>query len=279
MRNQFVLFSILSLIIVGVIAHFVWSPLWWLMIVLVPLILLGFIDYFQKGNVIRRNFPLLGRGRHVMEELRPKIQQYFIEPDTEGKPFNRLEREMVYARANKTLDTTPFGTQLDLYAEGYEWMNHSIASLDPHTLTQHPRVTIGGPNCKQPYSASMLNVSAMSFGSLSSAAIEALNGGAKIGEFAHNTGEGGISPYHDKHQGDLIYQIGTGYFGCRSEEGKIDWDAFVERTKPDNVNMEGYCPQKRIHQRLQKLEASNQAQMCIRHPIIKNLIVLKDCFV
>ncbi len=237
MRNQFVLFSILSLIIVGAIAHFVWNPLWWLMIVLIPLILLGFVDYFQKENVIRRNFPLLGRMRHLMEELRPKIQQYFIEPDTEGKPFNRLEREMVYARANKTLDTTPFGTQLDLYAEGYEWMNHSIASLDPHTLTEHPRVSIGGPNCKQPYSASMLNVSAMSFGSLSSAAIEALNGGAKIGDFAHNTGEGGISPFHDNQGGDLIYQIGTGYFGCRSEDGNIDWDAFVERTKPDNVKM------------------------------------------
>ena len=156
MRNQFIVFSILSLAITAAIAYFLWTPMWWLMVFLVPLILLGLYDYFQKGNVIRRNFPILGRGRHLMEELRPKIQQYFIEPDTEGKPFNRLEREMVYARADKTLDTTPFGTQLDLYAEGYEWMNHSIASLDPHNLEPDPRVTIGGPNCKQPYSASCL---------------------------------------------------------------------------------------------------------------------------
>ncbi len=237
MRNQFIVFSILSLAITAAIAYFLWSPLWWLMIILVPLILLGLYDYFQKGNVIRRNFPVLGRGRHLMEELRPKIQQYFIEPDTEGKPFNRLERQMVYARADKTLDTTPFGTQLDLYAEGYEWMNHSIASLDPHTLNPDPRVTIGGPNCKQPYSASMLNVSAMSFGSLSSAAIEALNGGAKIGHFAHNTGEGGISPYHDSFGGDLIYQIGTGYFGCRAKDGTIDWDEYKKRTQAPNVKM------------------------------------------
>jgi len=116
---------------------------------------------------------------------------------------------MVYARADMGLDTTPFGTQLDLYAEGYEWMNHSIASLDPETLDHDSRVLIGGTNCKQPYSASMLNISAMSFGSLSSTAIEALNGGAKIGNLAHNTGEGGISPYHDKHGGDLsmIYPL------------------------------------------------------------------------
>ena len=218
-------------------AYFLWPPLWWLMILLVPLILLGLIDYYQKENVIRRNFPLVGRGRHAMEILRPKIQQYFIEPDTEGKPFNRLEREMVYARANKSLDTTPFGTQMDFYAEGYEWMNHSINSLDPHNLVADPRVVIGGSKCKQPYSASLLNVSAMSFGSLSSAAIEALNGGAKIGNFAHNTGEGGISPYHNKFGGDLIYQIGTGYFGCRSKEGNIDWEAYQKRTAPDNVKM------------------------------------------
>ncbi len=237
MRNQFIVFSTLSLVITAAIAFFLWTPMWIVFFVLVPLILLGLYDYFQKANVIRRNFPLLGRGRHLMEELRPKIQQYFIEPDTEGKPFNRLEREMIYARANKSLDTTPFGTQMDLYAEGYEWMNHSIASLDPHHLDPDPRVTIGGPYCKQPYSASMLNISAMSFGSLSSAAIEALNGGAKIRNFAHNTGEGGISPYHDKYGGDLIYQIGTGYFGCRAKDGNIDWDAYVERTKADNVKM------------------------------------------
>jgi len=237
MRNQFIVFSLLSLSLTAAIAYFLWNPMWWFMILLVPLIILGLYDYFQQENVIRRNFPLLGRGRHLMEVLRPKIQQYFIEPDTEGKPFNRLEREMVYARAKKSLDTTPFGTQMDLYAEGYEWMNHSINSLDPRHLNPDPRVVIGGPKCTHPYAASLLNVSAMSFGSLSSAAIEALNGGAKIGNFAHNTGEGGISPYHVKYGGDLIYQIGTGYFGCRSDDDLIDWDQYVERTKADNVKM------------------------------------------
>jgi len=237
MRNEFVVFSILSLLITGLITYFWWTPFIWALAVLLPLILIGFYDYFQKGNVIQRNFPILGRGRHMMEVLRPKIQQYFIESDTDGKPFNRLEREIVYARANKTLDTRPFGTQLDLYAEGYEWMNHSIISLDPHNLEAHPITIIGGPDCKQPYSASLLNISAMSFGSLSSAAVSALNGGARIGGFAHNTGEGGISPHHDSMGGDLIYQIGTGYFGCRSEEGSIDWEAYVERTKADNVKM------------------------------------------
>ncbi len=237
MRNEFVGFSILSLFVTGLISYFWWTPFIWALVLFVPLILVGFYDYFQKGNVIQRNFPILGRGRNLMETLRPKIQQYFIESDTDGKPFNRLEREIVYARANKTKDTTPFGTQLDLYAEGYEWMNHSIASLDPHKLEAHPRTVIGGTQCKQPYSASLLNVSAMSFGSLSSAAVSALNGGAKIGDFAHNTGEGGISPHHDSMGGDLIYQIGTGYFGCRSVEGSIDWEAYVERTKADNVKM------------------------------------------
>lgn len=237
MRNQFVVFSILSLLITVLVGYFLWTPMFWFLILLAPIVLVGYYDYFQHSNVIQRNFPFVGRIRHLMQELRPFVQQYFIEGDTEGKPFNKLEREMVYARADKSLDTTPFGTQMNLYAEGYEWMNHSIASLDPHNLDPDPRVLIGGPKCKQPYSASMLNISAMSFGSLSSAAIRALNGGAKIRNFAHNTGEGGISPYHDENGGDLIYQIGTGYFGCRAKDGNIDWEAYAERTKADNVKM------------------------------------------
>jgi len=192
---------------------------------------------FQTKHAIMRNFPILGRGRYVMEVLRPKIYQYFIESDTNGAPINRSFRSIVYARAKQELDTNPFGTQLDVYEEGYEWMNHSIAALDPHQLDHHPRVEVGGPNCKQVYSCSLLNVSAMSFGSLSSAAIKALNGGAKLGHFAHNTGEGGISPYHSDPGGDLIYQIGTGYFGCRSKDGNFDPDLYVERTKAANVKM------------------------------------------
>jgi len=165
------------------------------------------------------------------------MYQYFVESDTDGRPFSRIFRDIVYQRAKNVRDTSPFGTQLDVYAEGYEWMNHSIAALDHHDIDSNPRVLIGGPDCKKPYSCSLFNVSAMSFGSLSKNAIMALNGGAAIGGFAHNTGEGGISPYHIKHGGDLIYQIGTGYFGCRSKDGGFDPDLYVETVKGANVKM------------------------------------------
>ena len=237
MRNEFVGFSIISLLIVGAVSYFLWPGFVWSLIILLPIILLGFYDMFQAKHAIMRNFPILGRGRYVMEDLRPKIYQYFIESETDGRPFNRMFRSIVYQRAKKELSTTPFGTQLDVYEEGYEWMNHSIAALDPHKMNFNPRVRFGGSDCKQPYAASLLNVSAMSFGSLSSNAIEALNGGAKIGGFAHNTGEGGISPYHNKLGGDLIYQVGTGYFGCRTKDGNFSPELFAERTKADNVKM------------------------------------------
>ena len=237
MRNEFIAFAILSLLVIGGIAYFYWPPILWSLFVLGPLLIIGFYDMFQNKHAIMRNFPILGRGRYVMEELRPKIYQYFIESDTNGAPINRIFRSIVYSRAKQELSTTPFGTQLDVYAEGYEWMNHSISPVDPHEIEQDPRVIIGGPSCKQPYSCSLFNVSAMSFGSLSSAAIEALNGGAQIGNFAHNTGEGGISPYHKKLGGDLIYQIGTGYFGCRAKDGNFDPDAFEKLTALDSVKM------------------------------------------
>ncbi|MFT4665005.1 MAG: glutamate synthase domain-containing protein 2 [Polaribacter sp.] len=237
MRNEFIGFTILSLLAVGLLYFFV-SPVWiWSMIILGPLLFIGWYDMFQSNHAIMRNFPILGRGRYVMESLRPGIQQYFVESDTDGRPFNRIHRNIVYARAKKQLDTTPFGTQLNVYEEGYEWMNHSIASIDPHRIEQHPRMHIGSADCKQPYSASIYNVSAMSFGSLSSAAILALNGGAKQGGFAHNTGEGGISPYHLKPGGDLIYQVGTGYFGCRSKDDGFDPVQFKQRAAEPSVKM------------------------------------------
>eukprot|EP00903_Cladosiphon_okamuranus_P000732 g730.t1 len=202
-----------------------------------PIVLLGLYDMFQDKHAIMRNFPILGRGRYVMEELRPKLYQYFIESDTNGRPINRVHRSVVYQRAKEQRDTTPFGTQLEVYEEGYEWMNHSIAALDAHELSHHPRTKVGSPDCKQPYEASLFNVSAMSFGSLSSAAIEALNGGAKMGNFAHNTGEGGVSPYHETFEGDLVWQIGTGYFGCRADDGGFDPDKFAERSQTPNIKM------------------------------------------
>ncbi len=237
MRNEFIVFAIVSLLVVCGIAYFIWQPLWWLLLLLIPLILLGFYDIFQARHAIMRNFPILGRGRYLMEDIRPKLYQYFIESDTNGRPLSRIFRNIVYQRAKQELSTTPFGTQMDVYAEGYEWMNHSVGALDAHKLEQHPRVKVGHSGCKQPYLASIFNISAMSFGSLSSTAVMALNGGAKIGNFGHNTGEGGISPYHDKFGGDLIYQIGTGYFGCRSKDGNFSPELFKERTAADNVKM------------------------------------------
>lgn len=237
MRNDFVVFAMLSTIITCIVSIYFMNSFWWVFVVLGPIIILGFYDMYQRKHAIVRNYPILGRARYIMEWMRPKIYQYYVESDTDGKPISRMFRSIVYQRAKKVLSTTPFGTQYDVYAEGYEWMDHSINPKDVHQLDSHPRVLIGGPDCSQKYSASVLNVSAMSFGSLSKNAIMALNGGAKIGNFAHNTGEGGISPHHDKYGGDLIYQLGTGYFGSRAEDGNFSPELFKERSRTDNVKM------------------------------------------
>ncbi|MEZ4978199.1 MAG: FMN-binding glutamate synthase family protein [Chitinophagales bacterium] len=236
MRKEFLIFSFVSTTVILLIGFF-WSPILYSFLFFGPIILLGFYDMFQTKKAIARNFPVLGRGRYIFEALRPKIYQYFIESDTNGTPINRVERSVVYQRAKRQLDSVPFGTQLNVYDEAYEWMNHSINPKDPHSLNPNPRVIIGNHQCSQPYSSSILNISAMSFGSLSANAIEALNGGAKIGGFAHNTGEGGISPYHQKHGGDLIWQIGTGYFGCRDKEGNFSSELFKEKANLEQVKM------------------------------------------
>ena len=237
MRRIFLLSSILIVLAVLGLAYF-WKPVLWSMVVILPLILLGLYDMVQAKKTIVRNFPILGRGRYLMEWLRPKIYQYFIESDIDGRPFSRINRSVVYQRAKKVRDTTPFGTQLDVYGEGYEWLNHSIAALDVHKLNLDPRVKVGGPDCKQPYDLSMLNISAMSYGSLSKNAIMALNGGAKISGFAHNTGEGGVSPYHLEPGGDLIYQVGTGYFGARNKDtGKFSGEEFRKSAAHPQVKM------------------------------------------
>ena len=202
-----------------------------------PFFAVGLHDVWQKKHAILRNYPVLGHGRYLMEALRPKVYQYFIESDTDGEPINRIHRAVVYQRSKKDRDTSPFGTQLDIYGEGYEWMNHSIGAKDLHELDTDPRVRIGGPDCKQPYDCSIFNISAMSYGSLGSAAISALNGGAYIGRFAHNTGEGGVSPHHKKFGGDLIYQVGTGYFGCRTEDGKFHSEKFRELSALPQIKM------------------------------------------
>lgn len=203
--------------------------------ILLILMGLGLYDAFQKKQAIKRNFPLLGRFRYMLESIRPEIQQYFIERDTDGKPFSRDQRSVIYQRAKGVNDTIPFGTQLDVYKTGYEWVNHSIAAK--HVEGKSLRVTIGGSDCKKPYSASIFNISAMSFGSLSQEAVLSLNGGAFDGNFAHNTGEGGISSYHLENGGDLIWQIGTGYFGCRDKDGNFCEENYKKRALLENVKM------------------------------------------
>lgn len=211
--------------------------LWWTFLFTGPFVILGVYDLYQPKHSIVRNYPVFGRLRYFMEELRPKVYQYFVESDTNGTPYNRLNRSLIYQRAKTDNDTIPFGTQLNVYENGYEWLSHSIAAISHHELNLDPRVLIGGPGCIKPYSASIYNISAMSFGSLSQNAILALNGGAKMGNFAHNTGEGGISDYHRKPGGDLIWQIGTGYFGCRNNDGTFNYEAYGERAQADQVKM------------------------------------------
>lgn len=235
-RKIFVISVIITIAVILAWSYF-WPYALFIFLLIGPLIYMGFSDILQKKQSIKRNFPLIGRLRYFFEQIRPEIQQYFIESDTDGTPINRNDRAVVYQRAKQQIDSTPFGTQLNVYAEGYEWMAHSIQPIDSHTMEQHPRIVFGERRCAQPYSMSVLNVSAMSFGSMSQNAIEALNGGAKMGGFAHNTGEGGISPYHLKHGGDLIWQIGTGYFGARTRDGKFSEEAFQKNASLPNVKM------------------------------------------
>jgi glutamate synthase domain-containing protein 2 len=199
------------------------------------LIGIGVRDALQSRQTIKRNFPLVGHFRYLLEGIRPEIQQYFIESNTDGMPFSREDRSLIYQRSKGVIDTVPFGTQRNVYHSGYEWVNHSILArnFDPKSL----RVEIGGKDCSQKYSASILNISAMSYGSLSKNAVLSLNGGAADGNFAHNTGEGSISPYHLKYGGDLVWQIGTGYFGCRDDNGNFDESQFSQKSQMDNVKM------------------------------------------
>ena len=221
---------IASVVAVGVYPRLLWS---WL--VLGPIVAVGLYDFFQVKHSILRNFPVLGHFRYFFELIRPEIYQYFVESDTDGVPFDRDERSLVYQRAKDVRDTIPFGTKENVYKAGYEWINHSMAPV--HNVPEDMRVTIGGPACSQPYSASLLNISAMSYGSLSKNAVLSLSCGAKMGGFAHNTGEGGISPYHIEGGADLIWQIGTGYFGCRSDDGGFCEALFTENALQPTVKM------------------------------------------
>ncbi|RZA01708.1 MAG: FMN-binding glutamate synthase family protein [Sphingobacteriaceae bacterium] len=233
------LFIVSAIIILAALVGWsmIWRPAVWSFVLFVPIFILGVYDMLQTKHTIVRNFPVVGRLRYLAEDLRPKIYQYFVESDTNGTPFNRQNRSVIYQRAKRVVDTRPFGTELDVYQNGYEWLNHSIGAVDHHELDNAPRVVVGGPQCTQPYSASVFNISAMSFGSLSTNAILALNSGAKIGNFAHNTGEGGLSDYHLQPGGDIIWQIGTGYFSCRHKDGTFNYEAFTERSHLPQIKM------------------------------------------
>jgi len=233
-RTVFMATSVISTLAVVFISFF-WPPILWLLLLIVPLVIVGMRDMLQTRRSLLRLYPVVGHIRYLMESIRPEIQQYFVESDIDGRPISREFRSLIYQRAKGERDTRPFGTLFDTYREGYEWMTHSISPS--HIEDTNLRVVFGGPDCKQPYAASPLNISAMSFGSLSQTAIKALNRGAKKGGFAHNTGEGGVSPYHLEPGGDLIWQIGTGYFGCRNLKGGFDADLFAKTANLDNVKM------------------------------------------
>lgn len=234
MRRFFYISSALIFITLGLASVF-WSPALWILLFVVPFFIIGLHNALQRKKAILRNFPILGAFRYFFEMIRPEIQQYFVESDTDGAPVPRELRSVVYQRAKQQIDTLAFGTQLNVYAEGYEWVSHSLA---PKTIDlKDLRVTVGGPQCLKPYSASIFNISAMSYGALSKNAVLALNGGAKLGAFYHNTGEGGLSPYHLAEGADVVWQIGTGYFGCRNDEGGFCPQSFREKALYANVKM------------------------------------------
>ncbi|MDY0919732.1 FMN-binding glutamate synthase family protein [Pseudomonas viridiflava] len=225
-----VLFTLFSL----PLWHHEW--LWPFTLLTAVLSVVGIIDLLQSRHSVRRNYPILGNIRYAVEAIRPEIRQYLLESDSDALPFSRAQRSLVYSRAKNESADKPFGTLIDVYQTGFEFIGHSMRPAplsDPNSF----RVSIGGPQCSQPYSASIFNISAMSFGSLSANAIRALNEGAKLGNFAHDTGEGSISPYHREHGGDLTWELGSGYFGCRTADGRFDPEKFAAQATNPQVRM------------------------------------------
>jgi glutamate synthase domain-containing protein 2 len=239
LQPRFIVFTCAVLIAVALIFEFVTGhhsilieiPL----VIFVALAVIGIRDVIQPSHSVLRNYPLTAHIRFILEEIRPEIRQYFLESEKDGTPFSRDKRAIVYQRAKRALDKRPFGTQNDVYASGFEWLDHSMA---PRPVSKEPfRIVVGGPDCAKPYSASIFNVSAMSFGSLSANAIRALNGGARKGNFAHDTGEGGYSQYHRENGGDIIWEIGSGYFSCRNEDGTFCPEKFEKNAHNDQIKM------------------------------------------
>ena len=234
-RRYFIILSVL-LISLTVIAGIHNPHFFYFFLLLAPVVALGLSNIFQHRINILRNFPVIGALRYFLLSIRPQIRQYFVESDTEATPYSHEERQLVYNRAKRENDNLPFGTLKDVYKNNYEWLTHS---LQPKSIPHHEmKVVFGGDDCKQPYTCSRLNVSAMSFGALGRKAVMALNKGAKLGGFAQNTGEGGLTPYHLKYGGDLIMQLGSGYFGCREKKsGKFAPELFKEKAAHEAVKM------------------------------------------
>jgi glutamate synthase domain-containing protein 2 len=225
----------LVLSIVLILAALRHPAILWGLVVTLPLFAVTLIDLGQSEHSLRRTYPGSARFRWFFEWLRPYLRAYIVESDLDGRPYSHDERALVYARAKGEVDAHPFGTELDVYSGEYEWLAHSI--VPNQNAPTDMRVDVGSSQCSRPYSASRLNISAMSFGALGANAIEALNLGAKIGGFYHDTGEGGLSPYHRKHGGDIVWEIGSGYFGCRDKDGHFDPAHFRDRARDDQVKM------------------------------------------
>jgi len=234
MRRDFYLGFVIILIVI-LLALVMIHHGWWFLLVLIPLVLVWIHDRLQRKHSILRNFPILGHMRFILECFRPEVQQYFVANDREERPYDRETRTIIYERAKNIRDTVPFGTQRDILLAGYEWALHS---LNPkHVDDVEARIYIGNSDCKKPYNASRLNISGMSFGALSANAILALNQSAKAGGFYHNTGEGGLSDYHLAGGGDIVWQLGTAYFGCRDKQGNFDAQVFTKAAKHKQVKM------------------------------------------
>lgn len=234
MRHWFLYFA--PVVLIFALGSWYFFQLSWIFFIFSPFILLGYYDALQSRRAVLRNFPIIGHIRYLLEDIRPEIQQYFVESDFDGRPIPRYLRSLVYQRSKGVLQTVPFGSQTDVYAQNHEWINHSLKAPQTSHSKNEIRISIGGSQCRKPYSASILNISAMSYGALSSNAVMALNLGAKEGRFYQNTGEGGLSSYH-KLGGDIVWQIGTGYFGCRTLEGKFDEHMFQQTAIHDFVKM------------------------------------------
>ena len=228
----YVLALVLLPVSLALAAH--WPAWYWGVGLFAAMALIGTWDMLQRRSVLRRNYPVLAHFRYGFESIGPEIRQYFVQSDLEDVPFSRQQRQLVYQRARNVMDVVPFGTLRSTYAVDYEWINHSMA---PTSIPHHDFRVVIGAGCARPYSASVFNISAMSFGSLSANAIRALNKGAKMGGFYHDTGEGSISPYHLEHGGDLVWELGSGYFGCRDGAGRFDPRRFAEQAARPQVKM------------------------------------------